>query len=136
MKPRLGMRCVYRPRVAHGRQSELFGFITRITDAEKETVDIIVFPSHSEAVHHNNVARASDTIKLHCWEPAEADEPSDVGPLMDMIAALEAKVAALSSVHHGPTFEKLNEYSRSLEERIAQLEAKRGPGRPPKAEAA
>lgn len=109
MKPRLGLRCVYYPRVPYGRQNKLFCFVSRVVDEDKGIADLIAFPTNSEPVHYNNVAAKSDTIHVHCWESAEADG-GDTSALMDMIA--------------------------SLEERISQLEQKRGPGRPPKAEAA
>jgi hypothetical protein len=85
---KLGLPIIYRPRVPYGRQSELFGFITRIIDAEKETVDLITFPANSESVHMSNIARASDTIQIHCWEPVMDDT---------RVAALEARIETLET---------------------------------------
>jgi hypothetical protein len=90
-EPHLGQRCVYRPRVPYGRQSELFCFVTRIIDAANGTVDLIAFPANSEAMHVNNVARQSDAIAIHCWE-AIADEGAKIAALEDRIAALEKRL--------------------------------------------
>jgi hypothetical protein len=109
-EPKLGDRAIYRPRVPYGRQSDLFCFITRIADAEQGTVDLIAFPAASEVTHINNVARRCETINIHCWEPHSGGATGDNSDLLSLIA--------------------------ELEERVATLEAKRGPGRPPKVEAA
>lgn len=68
---RIGQRCIYRPRVPYGRQSELFCFITRIVREDDGVVDLIAFPANSEIMHINNVAQRSETIGIHCWEAAE-----------------------------------------------------------------
>lgn len=85
---KLSMPIVYRPRVPYGRQNELFGFVTRVVDAEKGLADIVTFPAASETVHHNNIPQRSETIQVHCWEPAP-DDPR--------IAALEERIAALEA---------------------------------------
>ncbi|HYM32307.1 MAG TPA: hypothetical protein VEU47_13460 [Candidatus Cybelea sp.] len=90
---RLGLPVIYHPRVGYGRQHQLFGFITRIVSAETASVDIITFPTNSEAVHHNNVAARSDQVKIHCWEPADEDKESLKGRLIE----LQAEIAALRS---------------------------------------
>lgn len=104
MELKLGLRCIYRPRVAYGRQSELFCFVIRIIKPEEGVVDLIAFPSNSEPVHYNNVARRSETVTIHCWEPAEPAMLDEVrmnelimaatGPLIDEIAALRLAVEA------------------------------------------
>ena len=109
-EPKLGDRALYRPRVPYGRQSELFCFVTRVVDAEKGIVDLIAFPAGSEVTHINNVARRSETISIHCWEPHSSGQSGDSSDLLSLVA--------------------------KLEERVATLEARRGPGRPPKVEAA
>src|SRR5579859_1640365 len=87
MTLKLGLPCVYRPRVAYGRQSELFCFITRIVKPDEGVVDLIAFPTNSEPVHYNNVGRRSDNIYIHCWEPALAEGSVDEDRLNSIIAA-------------------------------------------------
>jgi len=90
---KLGLPCVYRPRVAYGRQSELFCFITRIVKEDEGVVDLIAFPTNSEPVHYNNVGRRSDKIHIHCWEPALAEGSVDEGRLNSIIEASTAPLA-------------------------------------------
>jgi hypothetical protein len=99
---KLGLPCVYRPRVPYGRQGELFAFVTRVVDADKGVVDLIAFPANSEAVHYNNIARRGDKIQVHCWEPVAADGASaDDGQVQALISmateALTAEVASLKA---------------------------------------
>lgn len=117
--PKIGDRAVYLPRVPYGRQSELFCFITRVVDADRGIVDLVAFPAGGEFQHINNVSPKGDVIQIHCWVPRDgemAQEPS--GELAGIVELLREQVSELT-------------------ERLNTLEAKRGPGRPPKtAEAA
>jgi len=99
----LGMPIIYRPRTPYGRQHELFGFVTRVIDADAERVDIITFPSNSEVIHYDNCAKRGDKIQVHCWEPTKAVGAIDpamvepivaalVKPLTQRLAALEKRV--------------------------------------------
>lgn len=94
MNLKLGLPCVYRPRVAYGRQSELFCFITRIVREDEGVVDLIAFPTNSEPVHYNNVGRRSDKIHIHCWEPALAEGSVDEARLNSIIEASTEPMAA------------------------------------------
>lgn len=96
MSVKIGDRAVYRPRVPYGRQSELFCFVTRVIDADKDVVDLVAFPAAGEFLHINNVARISDTVRIHCWEP-HVSVDGDSADLFTMISELEARVAALEN---------------------------------------
>lgn len=93
--PRQSDQVVYRPRVPYGRQSELAAIITRVLDAEKGTIDIITFPANSEPQHMSNVARASETITIHCWQFV-ADDPRIAG-LEELVQTLMGEVEALKA---------------------------------------
>lgn len=90
--PRLGDPVVFHPRVPYGRQNECAAQITKVWDAEKGDVDLIMFPAGGEPQRINHAARASDTIKLHCWTPV-------VDPRLEQLEAavreLQASVKAL-----------------------------------------
>lgn len=107
MTVKIGDRVIYRPRVPYGRQSELFGFVTRVIDAETGVVDIIAFPAGGEFQSVNNVAQKNDQVQIHCWEP-------HVDPLETRIAELECQIA------NGHSLADIPELQR------------RGPGRPRK----
>lgn len=96
MPVKLGDRAIYRPRVPYGRQSELFCFIVRIVDAEKDVVDLIAFPAGGEFQHINGVARKSETVHIHCWEP-HASATANIEDLLNLIADLEGRIAVLEA---------------------------------------
>jgi len=93
--PKLGLPIVFHSRVPNGRQREFFGFVTRVVDEKKETVDLIIFPAHSEYVHHHNIARKSNEVKVHCWEPIGA-EGSDLIDLARQVVDLSGKLGTMS----------------------------------------
>ena len=96
MSAKVGDRAIYRPRVPYGRQSELFCFIVRIVDADRDVVDLIAFPAGGEFQHVNGVARKSDAVHIHCWEP-HASAAGDAADLLKMVVDIEERVAALEA---------------------------------------
>lgn len=96
MPTSIGDRAIYRPRVPYGRQSELFGFIVRVVDAECDVVDLITFPAGGEFQHVNGVARKSDTVHIHCWEP-HVSSTGDTADVLALVLDLETRVAALEA---------------------------------------
>lgn len=90
--PRQGDPVLYRPRVPYGRQSELTGLITRIWNAESGDIDLVTFPANSEMQHMSHVARASDTITIHCWD--FVDDPR-VSALIAELSELRRDLDAL-----------------------------------------
>lgn len=125
MSVKIGDRVIYRPRVPYGRQSELFGFVTRVIDAESGVVDIIAFPAGGEFQSVNNVAQKSDQVQIHCWEPSAEHA---------RIAMLESR---LSELEEAAGYKVLVPEGRPTGEPPMDLgEPKRGPGRPRKNEAA
>ena len=119
MNIKLGLRVLYRPRVPYGRQSELFCFITRVVREDDGVVDLIGFPANSEPQHYNSVARRSDTISVHCWEPVE-DEGAQ--KLDERISLLEMRpLAADMATNAG--IAALQERLDALEKRLASPKA-------------
>lgn len=114
MSVKIGDRAVYRPRVPYGRQSELFCFVTRVIDAAKEVVDLVAFPAAGEFLHINNVARMSETVQIHCWEP-HVSADGDSADLFTMISELEARVAALENKRGGRASDELAKIKASPE---------------------
>lgn len=91
--PRQGDQVVYRPRVPYGRQSELTALVTRVWDAEKGDIDIVTFPSQGESQRMEHIARAAETIKLHCWDYV-GDDPR-LAALEEMVMGLMREIEAL-----------------------------------------
>jgi hypothetical protein len=113
MNLKLGLPCVYRPRVPYGRQSELFCFVTRIIDEGEGRVDLITFPANSEPVHYNNIPPRSETIQIHCWEPALEADSVDDARLNNIIAASTAPLAGEIAI--------LKATLESAKQRLAEL---------------
>lgn len=121
---KLGLPCVYRPRVPYGRQSELFCFVTRIIKEDAGLVDLIAFPANSEPCHYNNVARRSDTIQIHCWEPALEQAAVDDARLNAIIEATTAPLAgeiAMLRATIAEAQQRLSELGK-IEARLVALE--------------
>lgn len=119
--PKLGDRAVYRPRVPYGRQHELFCFVTRVINAEGGIVDLVAFPAAGEFLHINNVARMTEAVQIHCWEPHTAEPGADASDLLSIIGDLEARVAVLESKR-----------SRGKQSDDAKTDAEKASGEPEK----
>lgn len=147
MTPKIGDRAIYFPRVPYGRQSELFCFVTRVVDADRGVVDLIAFPANSEMMHVSNVSPKGGLVQIHCWEPSA--EEKRIAELEERLAAIEAiadkRIVAPQmmvavedpSSADGISLVPVEQTSQAKAHAdLNEAVAKRGPGRPRKADAA
>lgn len=111
----IGNPVVYHARAGHMRDKRTsFPALVMRQHDEDGTLDLLVFMEREDFAFEQRVAFQSHNQPHHCWAAPE-DRP---GPNI--------------TVNWGHAITKLAEQNKELTERIAALEAKRGPGRPRK----
>lgn len=118
-----GLMVLYRQREPRAGQLDLAAMVTRVRSPDR--VDLNIYPPMAEFYQQPNVPMLSDVFKANCWLMPESAAPMNVEALAkDVLAVDEAVLAPL-----------INRIA-SFELRLDAIEAKRGPGRPRKEEAA
>lgn len=115
----IGNPVVYHARAGYMRDKRTsFPALVMHQHDEDGSLDLLVFMEREDFAFEQRVAFRSHNQPHHCWTAPE-DAPSDAPP-----ATWEPALAV-----------KMMGFIDGLIERVAALEAKRGPGRPPKAKA-
>lgn len=131
MSAYVGMPVIYVPRPGR-RETEMAALVTAVHSDDR--CDLIIFPSMAESIQQPKVPMLSDKFTNHVWKVPDAMRVPfmvDVGG-----EALENMPRSPGHIVDAPSVpveevQKLHEHIAGLTERLAALEAKRGPGRPP-----
>lgn len=124
MTPHIGLIVLYRYRPGQVRAGQLddAAIVTRVHADGSVNLDVFA-DGLPDRLHFNNVPPMSDAVQSHCWHDREGGAGSDISNDELLKLAMGTNIPS----------DELLKLAMELSDRVAALEAKRGPGRPPNA---
>lgn len=125
----VGMPVIYVPRPGR-RETEIAALVTAFYPGD--LCDLVLFPPMAESYQQPKVPMLSEKFTNHVWKIPDAMRVPLMASLDNLTDAELSELKMLTEPGHiMPSGMTLETFIQALGERVAVLEAKRGPGRPP-----